>query len=263
MEAGAVSSGWRPSRGAAARQTAAGRAPRPLLLPRCSPMAAAGRRFGADAAPSQPRPLLAAAWPQQQLAAQHAARCAAGSCGGSSGRGARAGGRCTPHRSRVRVAAAFEAEATTTSGSSSGGGGAAGLAPPGNEQQQQQQQSGSEARDGGSAGASSTGGSGAKDVRSFDLHLPPSSSGSTGLEELDDVELRQQAQVGLRNVRACGYTAAGRRPIRRAGPLFWAPCARAARAPPHRPPPRGASRGRRRHASTPNAPLAAPAGLGV
>jgi hypothetical protein len=103
----------------------------------------------------------------------------------------------------VRGAGEFGAAAATSSEiASSSSSDAAGTSLPHeqqqeheHEQEQQQEQEQEKGEEGEGASRSNV----APEVRSFDLDLPPSSSGSTGLDALDDVQLQQQAQV-----RPCG-----------------------------------------------------------
>ncbi|KAI8474562.1 MAG: hypothetical protein J3K34DRAFT_492834 [Monoraphidium minutum] len=184
MEAGTSTGRWRPSTSLAPRPMAS-RAARPMP-PHAAAAAARGRCSSAASGSSAAAPLP---WRTLLPVCERHRRP------------------LRERRAPVRVSAEFEAaEAATSSGiastsGGSGGGGGAAEAPEqqrrdaeGQQQQQQQQRAG-----GGGGG----GGAAARDVRSFDLRLPPSVSATTGLDALDDVELQQQAQDW-------GYTQLGR-----------------------------------------------------
>lgn len=213
MEAGTSTAGWRPrtQHGVYAARPIAGRAAKPALLHHAA--AAQVRCINTPAA-------LPTSWPSALTFRQQQAALFIGSCSSarssipasSSSRSVRP----LHHPRPVRVAAEDAAEASTSSqidsassssGSASGsnGGASSGSAysqnPP--SQMASSSSTGSSEASSSSGGGSGGASGGAAELHSFDLQLPASSSGSTGLDDLDDVELQQQAQVGAAGVFPC------------------------------------------------------------
>lgn len=158
------------------------------------------RTMRAVGSSNYPMPIPLAQQPLEFVRQQQPHRLTARSRSGSSKLGV------TARRPRLVHAAAEEAaEASTSSAASSS---PDDVNQPGREEQQRAEASSSSsgAGDAGPASSSSSSGSdaaAAADPKSFDLHLPASVSGTTGLDALDDVELQQQAQDW-------GYTRLGR-----------------------------------------------------